>query len=114
VRFYNKRGTEEQWIKGKQAAHWTRLSCHRFRANEVRLQLGVLAYKPGNLRRRLVPAGANRGLVAHRPSAADRQDGWTAVNHAPYDWLMWAESHLTRRLFEAMLQRMWALPVPTG
>ena len=30
VRFYNKRGTAEQWIKeGKQAAHWTRLSCHR-------------------------------------------------------------------------------------
>ena len=38
VRFYNKRGTAEQWIKeGKQATHWTRLSCHRFRANEVRL-----------------------------------------------------------------------------
>jgi hypothetical protein len=38
VRFYNKRGTAEQWIKeGKQAADWTRLSCHRFRANEVRL-----------------------------------------------------------------------------
>jgi len=29
VRFYNKRGTAEQSIKeGKQAAHWTRLSCH--------------------------------------------------------------------------------------
>jgi Transposase DDE domain group 1 len=37
VRFYNRRGTAEQWIKeGKQATHWTRLSCHRFRANEVR------------------------------------------------------------------------------
>ena len=44
-----------QWIKeGKQAAHWTRLSCHRFRANEVRLQLSVLAYNLGNLWRRLV------------------------------------------------------------
>ena len=50
VRFYNKRGTAEQWIKeGKQATHWTRLSCHRFRANEVRLQLSVLAYNLGNL-----------------------------------------------------------------
>jgi len=30
VRFYNKRGTAEQWIKeGKQATHWTWLSCHR-------------------------------------------------------------------------------------
>ena len=47
VRFYNKRGTAEQWIKeGKQATNWTRLSCPRFRANEVRLQLSVLAY-PG-------------------------------------------------------------------
>jgi hypothetical protein len=55
VRFYKKRGTAEQWIKeGKQAAHWTRLSCHRFRANEVRLQLSVLAYNLGNLWRRLV------------------------------------------------------------
>jgi Transposase DDE domain group 1 len=32
VRFYNKRGTAEQWIKeGKQAVELTRLSCHRFR-----------------------------------------------------------------------------------
>jgi hypothetical protein len=38
----------EQRIKeGKQATYWTRLSCHRFRANEVRLQLSVLAYNRG-------------------------------------------------------------------
>ena len=31
VRFYNGRGTAEQWIKeGKYALNWTRLSCHRF------------------------------------------------------------------------------------
>jgi hypothetical protein len=48
VRFYNQRGTAEQWIKeGKTATHWTRLSCHRFRANEVRLLLGVIAYNLG-------------------------------------------------------------------
>ena len=29
-------------------------------------------------------------------------------------WLLLAESHLTQRLFGAMLQRIWALPVPTG
>jgi hypothetical protein len=45
VRFYNKRGTAEQWIKeGKQAVKMTRLSCHRFRSNEVRLWLSVIAY----------------------------------------------------------------------
>ena len=54
MRFYNKRGTAEQWIKeGMQATNWTRLSCHPFRANEVRLQLTVLAYNLGNLWRRL-------------------------------------------------------------
>ena len=37
VRFYNKCGTAEQWVKeGRQAAHWTRLSCHRFRADRRR------------------------------------------------------------------------------
>ena len=45
VRFYDQRGTAGQWIKeGKEATRWTRLSCHRFRANEVRLLLGVIAY----------------------------------------------------------------------
>jgi len=53
VRFYNKRGTVEQWIKeGKQAVKMTRLSCHRFRSNEVRLWLSVIAYNLGNPARR--------------------------------------------------------------
>jgi hypothetical protein len=34
--------------------------------------------------------------------------------HARYYWLLLAESHMTRRLFGAMLRRIWALPVPTG
>ncbi len=54
VRFYNRRGTAEQWIKeGKQAVAMTRLSCHRFRANAARLWLSVIAYNLGNLWRRL-------------------------------------------------------------
>ncbi len=32
----------------------TRLSCHRYRSNEVRLWLSVIAYNLGNLWRRLV------------------------------------------------------------
>ena len=55
VRFYNGRGTAEQWIKeGKYALNWTRLSCHKFVANQVRLWLFVLAYNLGNFLRRLV------------------------------------------------------------
>ena len=53
--FTTSAGRRSNGIKdGKQAAHWTRLSCHRFRANEVRLQLSVLTYNLGNLWRRLV------------------------------------------------------------
>jgi hypothetical protein len=40
--------------------------------------------------------------------------GGRLVTHARYYWLLLAESHLTRRLFGQMLQRIWALPVPTG
>lgn len=36
------------------------------------------------------------------------------VKHARYYWLLLAESHLTRRLFGAMLRRIGSLPLPTG
>ncbi len=58
VKFYNHRGTAEQWIKeGKHAIHWTRLSCHDFEDNAVRLQLFGLAYNLGNFMRRLILPG---------------------------------------------------------
>ena len=54
VEFYNGRGTAEQWIKeGKNAVKWTKLSCHDFVDNQVRLQLFALAYNLGNFLRRL-------------------------------------------------------------
>ena len=115
VRFYNKRGTAEQWIKeGKQATHWTRLSCHRFRANEVRLQLSVLAYNLGNLWRRLVlPPRIKRWSLTSLQQRLVKTGG-RLVKHARYYWLLLAEGHLTRRLFGDMLRRIWALPVPAG
>ena len=54
VKFYNGRGTAEQWIKeGKYAVKWTRLSCRNFKDNQARLQLFALAYNLGNFLRRL-------------------------------------------------------------
>src|SRR6202162_1815352 len=115
VRFYNKRGTAEQWIKeGKQAAHWTRLSCHRFRANEVRLQLSVLAYNWGNLWRRLVlPTRIDTWSLTSLQQRLVKTGG-RLVKHARYYWLLLAESHLTRRGFGSILRRIWAWPLPTG
>jgi hypothetical protein len=115
VRFYNKRGTAEQWIKeGKQAVKMTRLSCHRFRSNEVRLWLGVIAYNLGNLWRRLVlPKGIKSWSLTSLQQRLVKTGG-RLVKHTRYYWLLLAESHLTRRLFGSMLRRMEVLPVPAG
>jgi hypothetical protein len=54
IKFYNGRGTAEQWIKeGKNALKWTRLSCRRFQDNQARMQLFALAYNLGNFLRQL-------------------------------------------------------------
>jgi hypothetical protein len=46
VRFYNRRGTAEQWIKeGKNALKWTKQSCRRFKDNAARLPAAVLRGK---------------------------------------------------------------------
>ena len=54
VKFYNGRGTAEQWIKeGKNAVKWTKLSCRTFKDNQTRLRLFALAYNLANFLRRL-------------------------------------------------------------
>jgi len=115
VRFYNKRGTAEQWIKeGKQAVKMTRLGCHRFRSNEVRLWLSLIAYNLGNLWRRLVLPKKieNWSLTSLQQRLV--KTGGRLVKHARYYWLMLAESHLTRRLLGSMVRRIDALAVATG
>jgi hypothetical protein len=115
MRFYNKRGTVEQWIKeGKQAVKMTRLSCHRFRCNEAWLWLRVMAYNLGNLWRRLaLPKRiANRSLTSLQQRLV--KTGGRLLKHARYYWLLPAESHLTRRLFGSMVRRMEALLVLAG
>ncbi len=104
VRFYNKRGTAEQWIKeGKQAVKMTRLSCHRL-SNEVRLWLTIIAYNLGNLWRRLVlPQRIGTW------SLTSLQQRLVLVKHGG----LW-QRHLTRRLFASMLGRIDGLPLPSG
>jgi hypothetical protein len=115
VRFYNKRGTAEQWIKaGKEAVKLTRLSCHRFRANEARLALTVIAYNLGNLWRRLgLPKRIDTWSLTSLQQRLIRTGG-RLVKHARYYWLLLAEGHLTRSLFGAILRRLTALSVPAG
>ena len=115
VRFYNKRWRAEQWIKeGKQAVKMTRLSCHRFRSNEVRLWLTIIAYHLGNLWRRLVLPQriGNWSLTSLQQRLV--KTGGRLVKHARYYWLLLAEGHLTRRLFESMVRRIDRLALPSG
>jgi Transposase DDE domain group 1 len=108
VRFYNERSSAEPWIKeGKHAVKITRLNCHRFRSNELRVWLRVIAFNLGNLWRRLILPRriANWSLTSLQQRL---------VKHARYYWLLLAESNLTRRLFGAMLGRIAALPSPAG
>ena len=115
VRFYNKRGTAEQWIKeGKLAVNWTRLSCHRFRGNEVRLWLSVIAYNLGNLWR---PLALPKKIGSWSLTSLQQRlvkTGGRLVKHARYYWLLLAEGHLTRQRFGSMLRRVAALPLPNG
>ena len=89
TKFYNGRGTAEQYIKeGKNAINWTRLSCHSFRNNEVRLQLHALAYNLANFMRTLASAEGGRALVvdhAAGEAGEDRREGGQsrAVRHLP-------------------------------
>jgi hypothetical protein len=72
----------------------TRLSCHRFRSNQVRLALSLLAYNLGNLWRRL---GLPRGIENWSLTSLQQRlvkSGGRLVKHARYYWLLLAEGHL--------------------
>ena len=100
--------------RGKTGRQITRLSCHRFRSNEVRLWLSVIAYNLGNLWRRLaLPLRVgNWSLTSLQQRLVKR--GGRVVKHARYYWLLLAEGHLTRCLFVAMMRRIEALTLPAG
>ena len=92
----------------------TRLSCHRFQSNEVRLWLSLIAYNLGNLWRRLVLPKKieNWSLTSLQQRLV--KTGGRLIKHARYYWLQLAEGHLTRRVFSTILRRIWALPLPVG
>jgi hypothetical protein len=83
ARFYNKRGTAEHWIqKGKQAVKMTRLSYHRFRSNQVRLALTLLAYNLRNLWRRLALPRRIENWSLTSPQQRLVKTGGRLVKHA--------------------------------
>ena len=77
-------------------------------------RLSVMTYNLGNLWRRLVlPKRIDNWSLTSLQQRLVKTGG-RLVKHARYYWLLLAESHLTRRLFGAMVRRIAALLVSTG
>jgi hypothetical protein len=113
VRFYNHRGTAEQWIKeGKNAVKWTKLSCHDFIDNKVRFHLFVLAYNLGNFFRQAVLPKAARHWAMTTLREKLIKIGAKVVSHARYVTFQWTEVAIPRALFAAILERIQRLRVP--
>ena len=115
VRFYNGRGTAEQWIKeGKYALNWTRLSCHKFVANQVRLGLFVMAYNLGNFLRRLaVPEEMKHWSLTSLQTRMIKTGG-RLVRHARRLVFQLAEVLVSREMLGGILERIGRLRLAPG
>ena len=110
VRFYNQRGTAEQWIKeGKNAVNWTKLSCRQFKDNAARLQLFALTYNLANFLRQVVLPKSVRhwSLTTLREKLV--KIGAEVVTHAKSVVFQLAEVAVPRTLFAAILDRIGRL-----
>ena len=110
VAFYNQRGTAEQHIKeGKNAVTWTRLSCMRFAANAVRLQLHALAYNLGNFLRTLALPEAVKHWSLTTLRGRLVKIGAKIVRHGRSIAFQMAEVMVPRALFQQILDAIAAL-----
>jgi hypothetical protein len=115
VQFYNQRGTAEQWIKeGKNAVKWTKLSCHDFVDNQVRLQLFALAYNLGNFLRRLVLPRPMKHWSMTTLRDKLIKIGAKVTAHSRYVFFQMAEVAVPRKLFAAILDRIQRLRTVPG
>jgi len=118
VKFYNRHGTTEQWIKkGKYALKWTRLSCHDFIDSQVRLQLFALAYNLGNFLRRLALPKSIKDWSLRTMRERLVKIGAKVVKYARYVIFQLAEVLVSKSLFYEILERIDRLkpaPIESG
>ena len=100
--------------KGRQyALNWTRLSCHRFVANQVRLALFILAYNLGNFLRRLCLPKAVKNWSLRSVQVKFIKIGGRLVRHARRLVFQLAEVAVPRDVFQQVLERVRGLhPAP--
>ena len=97
---------------GKNAIRWTRLSCHAFRHNAVRLQLHALAYNLANFMRTLVlPEEVEQWSLTTLCEKLVKI-GARIVRHGRYVVFQLAEVAVPRALFAEILRRIDRLRGP--
>ena len=107
VRFYNGEVPPSSGSRrARLAMKWTRLSCHDFRDNEVRLQLFALAYNLGNFLRTLaLPRKVRQwSLTTLREKLI--KIGAKVVRHSKYVTFQLAEVAIPRSLFAMILDKI--------
>ena len=102
--FYNQRGKAEQHINaGENAIKRTRLSCRKFRDNEVRLQLHALAYNLANFMRTLaLPKEVEHWSLTTLQEKLVKI-GAKVVGHGRHGTFQLAEVAVPRSLFQKIL-----------
>ena len=95
---------------------WTKLSCHDFPDNHVRLQLFALAYNLGNFLRRPVLPPPMKSWTTTTLREKLIKIGAKVVRHARYVTLQMAEVAVPRKVFAAILGRIcqWATGAQAG
>ena len=90
------------------------LSCHRFVANQVRLQLFILAYNLGNLLRRLCLPKAVKHCSLRSVQLKLIKIGAQLVRHARRLVFQLAEVAVPRDVFRQVLERIGGLHAEPG
>ncbi len=94
--------------------NWTRLSCHKFVANQVRLGLFILAYNLGNFFRRLaLPEEIKRWSLTSVQTRLIKTGG-RLVRHARRLVFQLAEVMVSRDMFGEMLEKIGRLRLAPG
>ncbi len=98
----------------KTPLRWTRLSCHKFVANQVRLWLFVLAYNLGNFMRRLALSESMKHWTLTSLQTRLIKTGGRLVRHARRLVFQLAEVLVSREMLIGILERISRLRLVPG
>ena len=100
--------------RGQIPLNWTRVSCHKFVVNQVRLGLFILAYNLGNFMRRLALPEAMKHWSLTSLQTRVSETGGRLVHHARRLVFQLAEVLGSRETLNRILERIGRLRLAPG